>query len=133
MTSKLRKFFKRHSKSNSTTLPVAPGDVPTPLAPGRKVQPEEIRDLGELIRKRYKLDVEIWTLRHVRPRDRSIVEDKMKRSDAILQKIRRTIYAWDSPAAFSSQRDYERWQDIKVRIEAAGKRDWAAHPPWEDI
>ena len=108
------------------------GDIPRPLEPGQKVQPEEIRDLGELIRKRYELDVEIWDLRYVKPRDRPVVEDMMRRSDATLRKIRGTIHAWDSPDAFESHKDWTKLQEIKVRIEADGKRLWADNPPWKD-
>ncbi|KAH0538335.1 hypothetical protein FGG08_005070 [Glutinoglossum americanum] len=130
---RLRNIFHRRTRSQVTRQPaVPPGDVPRPLAPGREVTPEEIRDLGELIRKRYELDVEIWGLRHVKPRDRRIVEDKMRRSDATLQKIYRTIYAWDSPDAFKSPKDWVKLQEIRMRIEEDGKRDWANNPPWAD-
>jgi hypothetical protein len=97
---------------------------------GQKVKPEEIRDLGELIRKRYELDVEIWGLRQVKPRDRPIVEEKMRRSDAILKQIYRTIHNWNTPDAFESPRDRESFREIKSRIEMEGKRVWAVNPPW---
>jgi hypothetical protein len=94
------------------------------------IQPEEIRNLGELIRKRYELDIEIWGLRGVGRRDRPIVEDKMRKSDAILSKIQRTIVAWDSPNVFESAADWDKMKEIKRRIEADGKRNWADQPPW---
>jgi len=94
------------------------------------VQPEEIRNLGELIRKRYELDIEIWGLRDVGRRDRPIVEDLMRRSDAILSKIQRTIGGWDSPNAFESEADWDKMKEIKRRMEADGKQIWADHPPW---
>jgi len=96
------------------------------------VQPEDIRNLGELIKKRYELDIEIWGLRNVGPRDRPVVEDLMRRSDAILSKIRRTISAWDIPDAFETAEDWDKLKEIKRRIEAEGKRNWADHPPWID-
>ena len=100
---------------------------------GRKVKPDEIRDLVEDIRKRYQLDVEIWGLRHVGERDRSVVEEKMRRSDAILQKIKGTINSWDSKDAFESKNDYEKLLEIKSRIETGGKRTWEGNPPWKDL
>ena len=139
MPVKIRYVFHRRDKSQVaqaaqvTKQPaVPPGDIPKALMPGLKVQPEESRNLRELIRKRYELDVEIWGLRHVKKRDRHIVEDKMRRSDATLQKIFRTVCAWDSPNAFESQKDWAKLQEIKKRIEEGGKRFWAADPPWDD-
>jgi hypothetical protein len=135
MPLKIGKIFRRHDKSQVTSTrqhAVPPGDIPKPLMPGRKVQPEEIRNLRELIRKRYALDVEIWDLRHVKPRDRHVVEDMMRRSDATLRKIYRTVCEWDSPNAFESQEDWAKLQDIKTRIEEGGKRFWADNPPWNE-
>jgi len=111
---------------------VPPGDIPKPLMPGTTVQPEDIRNLRELIRKRYALDVEIWDLRHVGRQDRKIVQDKMDRSDATLQKIYRMVCAWDNPNAFESQNDWATLQEIKTRIEEGGKRFWATNPPWDE-
>ncbi|KAI9773909.1 MAG: hypothetical protein M1840_006135 [Geoglossum simile] len=124
----LRRRGQQQQQQRQPTIP--PGDLPQALAPGRKVKPKEIRDLRDLIRKRYELDVEIWDLRFVRPCDRHIVEDKMRRSDAALQKIRRIIRAWDSRDAFESLDDWEKLQEIKLRIESGGKRIWADGPPW---
>ena len=96
------------------------------------IQPEEIRSLGELIRKRYELDIEIWSLREVGIRDRSIVEDKMRKSDAILSKIQKTIGAWDNPGVFRSAADRDKVKEIRRRMEADGKRNWADQPPWNN-
>jgi len=46
----------------------------------------------------------------------------MRRSDATLQKIYRTINALD----------WVKLQEIKMRIEAGGKRDWTVNPPWNE-
>ncbi|KAH0558445.1 hypothetical protein GP486_004891 [Trichoglossum hirsutum] len=134
MAFKIRNIFRRRKPQVTVQeQPRAPrGDVPKPVEPGRKITPEEVRDLGNLIRKRYELDVEIWGLRHVRPRDRPIVEDKMRRSDAILEKIRRTVDTWDRADVFESSGDWNKLQDIKMRIKEDGKRHWALNPPWLD-
>jgi len=128
----LRNIFRRPRSQVTQKPDPPPGDIPKPLAPGQKVKPEEVRGLGELIRKRYELDVEIWDLRHVQPYNRPVVEDKMRRSDATLQKISATIAAWDSPDAFESPTDWAKLQEIKKRINAGGKRIWAVNPPWDD-
>jgi hypothetical protein len=140
MPPKLGKLFHRREKSQAMPvrqkaqqqLNMLPGEIPKPLMPGFKVQAEEIRELRDLIRKRYALDIEIWDLRDVRPRDRPIVEAKMRRSDAMLQQIYLTICEWDRPDAFHSQRDWIKLQEIKIRIEEGGKRFWAANPPWDE-
>lgn len=142
MPSKIRKMFHRNDRLQVTQqarqvqkpavpAPLAQGDAPKALMPGLKVQPEDIRNLCELIRQRYALDVEIWDLRHVKRRDRHLVEDKMRRSDAMLRKIYRTVCEWDNPKAFESE-DWDKLQQIKIRIEEDGKRIWATNPPWDD-
>jgi hypothetical protein len=110
---------------------IPPGDIPNTLAPGQKVKAEDIRGLAELIRKRYKLDVEIWSLRDVGSCDRQIVLDKMHRSDAALRKIKSIIRTWDRHDAFESQEDWGKLQQIKKRMEKNGKRTWEGNPPWK--
>ncbi|KAE9364683.1 hypothetical protein N431DRAFT_431509 [Stipitochalara longipes BDJ] len=90
----------------------------------------EIRDLNELIRVRYALDVEIWSLRHCRRADRPIVEDKMRRSDAALERILGIVRAWDTLQAWDSTEDWLRMREIRQRLEMDNKRVWAEDPPW---
>jgi len=130
-------FHRSKAKSQSKAQdppapvpPVAPGDLPEPFEPGRKVKPDEVRHLAELIRKRYELDIEIWRLRDAQPRDRPHIREKMRRADATLLKIYRTVHAWDRRDVFESDADWAKWQDIKGRLEREGKRWWAANPPW---
>ncbi|KAH9211393.1 hypothetical protein DL95DRAFT_412165 [Leptodontidium sp. 2 PMI_412] len=115
------------------SLPLQPGDQPQTVAPGRTITALEIRDLNELIRKRYALDVEIWGLKGCRPRDRYIVEDKMKRADVALFKILSIVRMWDSPEVWKSTADYYRLREIRHRLEmGGGKRVWEGNPPWEE-
>lgn len=134
----LRELFHRPKPQGAQPEPkpvqspaLTPGDSPKPLAPGGKVKAVEIRDLGELIRKRYELDVEIWNLRDVAVHDRIVVLDKMHRSDAVMKKIYATIDAWDGPEAFDA-RDWRKFQEIKYRVMAGGQRTWTNNPPWID-
>jgi hypothetical protein len=135
---KLRALYRSHATpgnvTQQSTIPprdTPPGDIPDTLAPGQKVKAEEIRGLGELIRTRYKLDVQIWSLRDVGSCDRHIVVDKMHRSDAALRKINSIIRTWDRRDAFELQEDWDKLQKIRKRIEASGKRTWADNPPWK--
>jgi hypothetical protein len=110
----------------------SPADLPEVFGPGRTVKPDEVRALAELIRKRYELDVEIWGLRDSQARDWPKIKDKMRRSDATLLKIRRTIQSWDRRDIFESDSDWHKFKEIQWRLMAGGKRDWAQNPPWKD-
>ncbi|KAF2267876.1 hypothetical protein CC78DRAFT_31450 [Lojkania enalia] len=109
-----------------------PGDIPISRAKGQKITPEEIRELRDLIRHRYALDVEIWSLRDVKTYQRDVVLDRMRKSDAALGKIRTTVMSWDRPEYFQSEREYQKLQEIRVRVLEGGKREWGRHPPWEE-
>lgn len=128
----LNKILNRANRAGPDQSESPPGDMPAFRAKGQKVIPEELRELRELIRHRYALDIEIWTLRNVRPRDRPVVEEKMRRADAALKKIRRIVLSLDSQEFFTSPKDYSKFQEIKSRIMADGKRNWTQHPPWEE-
>ncbi|PMD50732.1 uncharacterized protein K444DRAFT_670385 [Hyaloscypha bicolor E] len=145
MRNSARNLLQRRPKSStssSTSIttelpaisppPLAPGDQPTPIPLGQKVSAKEIRDLNELIRKRYALDVEIWSKRDCRPRDRKVIEDKMRRSDATLTKIMSTVRSWDRLEVWESDADWQRMRAIRDRLEGeGGKRIWKGNPPWD--
>ncbi|KUJ18838.1 uncharacterized protein LY89DRAFT_506039 [Mollisia scopiformis] len=126
--------------SNGKPLPkpkpsvLSPGDKPPPIS--RNYDQEElalqIRDLNELILKRYALDIEIYSLRDCSSRDRKIVEDKMRRSDAALQKIMITVQSWDNRKKWKSPADYDKIRVIRDMLDEGGKRVWAGNPPWEE-
>jgi hypothetical protein len=111
---------------------IADGDVVKPRRKGQKVEPKEIRELCELVRKRYSLDVEIWSLRKTKPRDRRFVKEKMNKADATLQKINRILDSWDTAEAFTSDSDRAKFQEIRRRIKMDGKRDWAKDSPFDE-
>jgi hypothetical protein len=119
------------SAQSSFSLP--PGDQPARFSPGYKVSPAELRDLNELIRQRYTLDIEIWGKRHCMPRDRPLVVERMIRADAALSKILGIVRAWDTPDVWESEADYLLLKNIRYRLEMVpGKRMWADNPPWLD-
>ncbi|PVH79234.1 hypothetical protein DL98DRAFT_632906 [Cadophora sp. DSE1049] len=104
---------------------VQPGDLPPVIPPGQKVTALQIRGLNELIRKRYALDVEIWNKRHCASRDRKILLEKMRQSDATLVKIMSTVRMWDTRDVWESNADYHRLKAIRHRLEMeGGKRLW---------
>lgn len=96
------------------------------------ISTDTLRELRDLIRTRYELDVEIWSLRKVRKPDRPIVEEKMERADAVLTEIFAIVRAWDSTEKSWTKSEWEKAKDIQKRILADGKRLWSSNPPWED-
>lgn len=97
----------------------------------QKITAEELRELRELIRYRYALDVELWSKhRKVKPYSRYVAQDLMRKSDSALVKIRRMVEDWDKRSYFSSDDEYFKFQEIKARVEAEGKRNWMRQPPW---
>lgn len=116
-----------------TPKPVlTPGDVPPARKEGHKVSPLEVRELSELIRTRYMLDIKIWNKRYCHTEDRPLIEGFMRRADAALLRIRSTVEAWDNAEAWKFPADWRRLKDIRAKLDADGKRMWAEHPPWED-
>jgi hypothetical protein len=96
------------------------------------VSPDTLRNLRELIRERYELDVEIWSLRNVRRPDRWIVEEKMEKADAVLLKIFTIVHAWETTQGSWTDAEWKQAKEIQNRVLAEGKRWWTGNPPWED-
>jgi hypothetical protein len=101
---------------------------PAPQKP--RITPEEIRKLRDLIRYRYALDIQIWEKRGNTEYQRRVVNEKMKRADAALADIRRYLTDWDNAEYFERPEEYQKFQEIKRRIETGNKRNWRDQPPW---
>ncbi|OQV06073.1 hypothetical protein CLAIMM_10705 [Cladophialophora immunda] len=99
---------------------------------GQKVTPEELRRLREMMRQRYALDLEIWSLRKVGRHNKGVVEDKMRRADALLAGIRAAVGAMDGRDYFHHEADYQKLKEVKARVMAGGKKDWVQNPPWNE-
>ncbi|KAF2117304.1 hypothetical protein BDV96DRAFT_23797 [Lophiotrema nucula] len=95
-----------------------------------QASPATLRDLRELIRKRYKLDIDIWSLRGVRVPDRPVVKEKMEQSDAILDEILAMVETWGDNGETFEDEERKKMQMVKARLKGPGKRNWATHPPW---
>lgn len=96
------------------------------------ISTKTLRGLRDLIRTRYELDVEIWSLRNVRKPDRIIVLEKMEKADAVLSEILAIVRAWEGTEKSWSKSEWEQAKNIQKRILADGKRRWAGNPPWEE-
>jgi hypothetical protein len=94
--------------------------------------PDALRNLRELIRTRYELDMEIYRMRHVRGPDRPLVLQKMQRADALLAEILAIVNTWEQNPVTWDKREWELAVDIRNRLLADNKRKWANNPPWND-
>jgi hypothetical protein len=127
-TSIIQRFLPKKQKP---TEEVQIGDKIPDRPNGQKVKAEELKDLRELIRRRYALDIEIWEFRDVLPADRQVVLPKLVQADALLAKIRRILVFMDRKDIFENENQYKTFCDIKDRMLAPGKRVWTKQPPWE--
>ncbi|KAL2073565.1 hypothetical protein VTL71DRAFT_10891 [Oculimacula yallundae] len=101
------------------------------LAKQRQISPQALRELRDLIRTRYQLDVEIWGLRTARGPDRPIVLTKMEKADDILRDIQTRVGCWEENARLWKGDEWKVAQQIKERIFLDGKRLWDGDGPWD--
>ena len=94
--------------------------------------PEALRGLRDLIRTRYALDMEIWSLKGVKRPDRPLVEERMGKADAVLEEIYNMVATWEENSKVWTPQEWELARDIKARIQAGGKRVWKDNPPWNE-
>ena len=92
----------------------------------------ELCDLRELIRQRYALDLEIWGYRKVGTYNHAIVEAKMSKADALLNRIQGLVLSMDHRDHFRTDAEYLKFQEVKIRVLASGKRQWKGNPPWNE-
>jgi len=96
------------------------------------VEPERMRQLRELIRQKYELDVEIWSMRKVKRWNRHKVEAKMEKADEIYAEIISTVRSWDGNPRYWKKHEWKKAQEVQRRLQAPGKRVWKSNPPWEE-
>ena len=111
---------------------MASGDIVVPRGPKQLVKKEELRELGELIRERYKLDMLLYNLRDKTSYEDDVIDENTIKANAALEKIKRLVNSFDRHDLFTDPRDYEKLREIKRRIYEGGKRDWKKHPPSMD-
>jgi len=98
----------------------------------KSTSPESLRGLRELIRARYQLDMDIWSLKGARGPDRPIVVEKMQKADAVLMEIYTIVKTWEASDKIWTAEEWKLAQNIKERILADGKRWWVNNPPWNE-
>lgn len=118
------------AEAKPSNLVVPPADLPKQRKLAQKVKPKEVRELCELVRKRYMFDLELHGLRQAHARDHKEIWPTIEKADATLHKIRRTVESWNKREFFESEYDWDIFKDIRDRINLGGKRDWIADPPW---
>lgn len=131
-SNRLSVIFRSKPATPAISENIPHGERPRVRGKGEKIKPEEMRNLRELIRQRYAVDLEIWNMRKVRNRDRPKVEEMMVRADALLAQIRATVNSMDDREYFANDEEYKKFKQIKTRIMSEGKRTWENNPPWND-
>ncbi|KAF2733041.1 hypothetical protein EJ04DRAFT_577902 [Polyplosphaeria fusca] len=128
------KIVKQPKLPTVTEAAPKSGDLPIVRAKGQKVTAEEVRELRGLIRTRYYLDNELWILKDAKyyNSNKTYIYGQIAKADATLRKIKVLVESWDKREYFSSDKEYEKFKDIKARVMADGKREWSLHPPWEE-
>jgi hypothetical protein len=107
---------------------IGSGDVVAPRGPSQLVRMEELRELGELIRERYKLDMLLFNLQDKTAYEDDVIDETMVKSIAALAKIRRLVESFDRRDLFKTTEEHDKLREIKRRIHESGKRDWKKHP-----
>lgn len=101
------------------------------LAKERETSAATLHRLRELIRLRYQLDIEIWSLRNVEPADRPHVIQRGKMADAVLKDIYSIVDAWNDTSW--DAREAKVAKIIKDYLSREGPRRWEGNPPWKDL
>ncbi|KAJ8111354.1 hypothetical protein OPT61_g6031 [Boeremia exigua] len=127
-----------HALPSAYTPPLAPPQqerLPrrTLPAPVQRITAQQIRELRELIRYRYSLDVEIWRQKNVKEFKRGRLKENMRRSDAALEVIRTTLLDWDRREFFASDIEHQKFVEIKNRLLKGQKANWQQHPVWDFV
>ncbi|KAF2095052.1 hypothetical protein NA57DRAFT_79541 [Rhizodiscina lignyota] len=63
-----------------------------------EVTSEDVYECRELMRLKYALDVDIWSMRNVLRANRWLKEEKERRSDGAMEEIRRRVTLWNNQA-----------------------------------
>ena len=98
----------------------------------RVVSPDAIRRLRQLMRERYRLDIDIWNKRGVLNANQEHVIDLGEKSDAVLQEIYSIVESWDQSLFNGHPREWEIASRIKDQLAARKAKVWQGSPPWND-
>lgn len=119
-----------------------PPPVPAPNARTRsanvihrrreRVTTEQLRELKDLIRHRYSLDVELWHNRYNDNWSQYLQEEKIRKADATLVQLKRMVRDMDRRDNFETAEEYKMFKEVRDRILEKGKRNWTDNPPWKE-
>jgi len=98
----------------------------------KQTTPEALRGLRDLIRTRYQLDMEIWSLKGARGPDRPVVMEKMERADSVLMEIYTMVETWEENEKMWTPEEWRLAQRIREQVMKEGKRVWENNPPWNE-
>ena len=108
-------------------------EADTPQARRReKISTEEIRELRELIRQRYALDLRLWSHRTVNTHNEEPIMKKARQADALMLKIRAIVTSMDKRKYFETDEEWRVFAEIRNAVMEDGKREWVKNPPWKD-
>ncbi|KAH8647574.1 hypothetical protein BGZ60DRAFT_535249 [Tricladium varicosporioides] len=126
--------LQREEAERQRLLQIAKTERENRVARKHQISPESLRNLRELIRTRYALDVEIWRLRDVRRVNQPLVIAKMEKADAVLADIISIVLAWEGTESSWTPSEWEQAMQVKRRLLVDNKRWWLkTGPPWEDV
>lgn len=103
------------------------------MAKLRMTSPDSLRRLRQLMRRKYELDLAIWSDRKCRLPDRPYVEADMEEADAVLHEILTVVSSWGDNSDNQWQKhEWELASDVYNRLQEEGKRWWHNNPPYEE-
>ncbi|OCK81693.1 hypothetical protein K432DRAFT_424720 [Lepidopterella palustris CBS 459.81] len=114
----LKKQLLRHYPPAPTMPPLPSYLEAVSQKPGETASAQNLRECRELIRAKYALDVEAYSLRDVHYLNQPIVEDKKRRSRGALEDIRRTVDQWKDAKDQWSPDEWKQVEEIHRRIQS---------------
>ncbi|KAL6709494.1 hypothetical protein ACN47E_001429 [Coniothyrium glycines] len=89
-----------------------------------RITAENIREIREMIRYRYALDIKIWKKKDNKGHARDYLQELMHKSNATLVHIRKILESWDRREYFETDEEHAKFKEIKDRIEYGQKMIW---------
>lgn len=97
----------------------------------KAASPESIRNVRDLIREKYRLDLYVWSRRNIQVADRNLVQNDCMTADSLLEQICCHINGWDE-SSFGT----EEWK-VVAKIQENIRRNenrhvlWMSQLPWD--
>ncbi|KAK3679079.1 hypothetical protein LTR78_001532 [Recurvomyces mirabilis] len=93
---------------------------------------KNVRHVRDLIREKYRLDIEVWRRKRVQVDARFKIEEDARKADAILEEIVSIVSDWDNDV-FDTPEEWEMAEEIKNGIPKLDEPYvlWRTSPPWD--